>query len=350
MKIKRRQLSVLLNALHNEGLNRIFITHPSDHFGPLVEFSLTDPTESEIYFKTRNDEYSTYRGDVDREHGSPAVDDLPSVHAYRNCFVAAGVLGLVNREEVNTFLDRHGTPDLNAGHRPVFAGFDTNLLPWRIADVLSIRQRGYWGYKPTVNGFALATGVRDELDWDYKHSNTRPLEKAFGSAFSRVFNQPSGANRQGRLGMIHYRQIRDHQYADELVTEKGDEAIVTGYEEYQQSERKDVILFSNDRNFIERAQSCRILAQHIEFPHTLPRKTTASWDELADMIYMLAILFGVIKLPKVSVYGIWAGKEGQDWRNERLKLECRSPNVEPYLERSLSIISQYVELKEEMNK
>lgn len=214
------------------------------------------------------------------------------------------------------------------------AGFDTNLLTWRIADVLGLSP----GSDALVNGYALATGVRDELDWDKKRSNTRDLEDAFGSEFEQLWNQPSGARREGRLGETYYRQLRDHRYADEVTTDRGDEDIVRGYDAYQDDNRKDVLLFSTDRDFIERARSHRVLAQRVEFPDDLPREVEASWDEIQDTLYMLAVLFGVISLPKVTLYGVWKGKGGQPWQREELNVDCRSPKVEELVERDLGIL------------
>lgn len=175
------------------------------------------------------DDYTDCLHDVDRQYGSPAGDDLPSPQSYLNAFFAGGLLSAENKADIEGFLERYGSPDLNAGHRPVFAAFDTNLLPWRIASVLGLRQSGYWGSQPIVNGFALASGIRDELDWDHKHDkdDVRQLERAFGEPFSRLFNQPAGSNREGRLGGgIHYRQLRDYQYADEIETDALDAATL----------------------------------------------------------------------------------------------------------------------------
>lgn len=254
--------------------------------------------------------------------------------------VGSGVVELANNESITELLERYGSPDLNAGHRPVFAGFDTNLLPWRIGDLLGLREFGYWSRNPTVNGFALATGVRDELDWDYKHSSddARALQDAFGPAFDEFFNQPAGSSREGRLGELHYRQLRDHQYADGIDTGRGDEAIINGYNEYLKESRKDLLLFSNDRNFVERARGQRILAQHVEFPQELPRETTVSGWEIGDLIYMLAIVFGVIELPKMRVHGVWSGKKGSEWNDEHIRIDYRSPQLRQRLNRDKELV------------
>jgi len=331
---------MVLNALYDAGDTWVQISHPADEIGPLVKFQLDDPEDSTLRFELDREEYAAAATEISRKYGSPASDEVPEANAYIQAAVASGVIEPANKEEIEDFLERYGSPDLNAGHRPVFAGFDTNLLPWRIGDVLGLREFGYWSRNPTVNGFALATGVRDELDWDHKLSgdDARALKEAFGSAFDDIFNQPAGANRQGRLGELHYRQLRDHQYADEVDTGRGDEAIINGYNEYLKESRKDLLLFSNDRNFVERARGQRILAQHIEFPHELPQKTGVTWWECGDILYMLAIIFGTVELPKMSLYGIWTGKEGSDWTDEHIRIDCRSPKISQMLDRDKQLV------------
>jgi len=334
MDLRRTQLTVLSNALYETDSTPVTVSHPSDEVGDLLEFDLGPGDASEVRVLADAEDYADARTAVQQAHGDPAAEELPEWRAYVNAFVAGGLLEPSNAAELEAFLDRHGSPDLSAGHKPVVAGFDTNLVPWQLADRLGLSP----GQDGTVNGYALATGVRDELDWNYKRDDTRALEAAFGDEFDALWNQPAGANRQGRLGEIHYRQLRDHRYADEVPSDTGDEAIVSAYDEYQTDGRKDVLLFSNDRDFVELAKSHRILAQRVEFPDALPESMTASWSAIQDTLYVLTVLFGVLTLPKVTLYGVWKGKGGQAWHDERLRVDCRSPAVEPLLERDLEIL------------
>lgn len=335
MELSRNQLTVLLNALYEADVDTISVGHPSDRVGELLRVELGEPAASTVRIASGLESYAAARTEVEQEYGGDVVRELPQPRSYLNALLAGGVLEPSNADEIRSFLDRYGNPDLTAGHKPVVAGFDTNLLAWRIADVLGLSPGG----DATVNGFALATGVRDELDWDEKRSDTHDLESAFGPAFEQLWNQPAGARREGRLGENYYRLLRDHRYADEVPTDRGDEEIVQGYDAYQDDNRKDVLLFSNDRDFVERARSHRVLAQRVEFPHDAPRRVDVSWTAIQDVLYMLAILFGVIELPKVTLYGVWKGKGGQAWQNETLRVDCRSPAIEPLIERDQAILS-----------
>ena len=334
MQIARDQLTMLLNALHDVDETSIPVRHPSDELDELLRIELGDADASTVRLTTRRRTYEDSRDEIRQQYGDGVATEVPESTSYLNALLAGGLVQPPNRDAIDDFLNRYGNPDLTAGHEPAVAGFDTNLLPWRIADVLDLSP----GPDSTVNGFALATGVRDELDWDDKRDDTRALEEALGQEFSHLWNQPSGSRREGRLGENYYRLLRDHRYADEVPTDRGDDDIVQGYDAYQEDNRKDVLLFSNDRDFVERARSHRVLAQRVEFPRELPRSVDVSWDAIQDTLYVLAVLFGVIRLPKVTLYGVWKGKGGQAWQDEHLQVECRSPQIEPLLERDLKII------------
>jgi hypothetical protein len=337
MELERVHLTTLFNALQETGTTTLTVSHPGDAVGDICTFHLDDPAESSVELHHDRESYANAVTDVARDYGDVAADELPEPQSLINGFLAGGMLEPANREEIETFLQRNGYPDLTAGHEPVFAGFDTNLLAWRIADVLDLEP----GHDTAINGYALATGVLSELDWDYKQSNTDALEEAFGASFVELWNQPAGSNREGRLGENYYRSLRENRHSEEISSDEGDESIVDTYDELQSDTRKDVLLFSNDRDFVEHARAHRVLAQRVEFPEELPDELTASWREIEDTLYVLTVLFGVLNIPKTTLYGVWKGKGGMAWQRERLKVECRSPPVRSVLERDRAILETY---------
>ncbi|WP_290816931.1 hypothetical protein [Halovivax sp.] len=343
MRIQRSHLAVLLNRLYDRGDDRFPIAHPANEVGELLTVELGEPEDCTVRFSKRRDDYASARDEVGRHHPEPVADDLPEPDEYVKAAVASGIVPIDNYDAVGTFVDRYGDPDLMAGHPPVFAGFDTNLLPWRIDRILGLRDPDEGvGY---VNGFVLAAGVRDELDWDVKCHDADPYVDAFGPAFEEYWNQPVGSGRISRLGLLAYRDVRDIQQAEEIDCDRGDEPIVDAYDEWQSEARGQILLFSNDRTFVERARGHTILAQHVAFPRDLPRKATATWREVETLLYVLTLLFGVLELPGVTVRGVWRGKDGLDWQRERLQLDPRSPILEPRLECDLAIAESYEETR-----
>lgn len=344
MILSRRQLTLLLNALYETDHREVTVEHPCSEVGELLQFDLGAPFESTVRFTQRLPEYRDTREKIGLRYGEAAHDDLPDENAYVRCLVAGGVLDVANRDAVDAFVDRYGYPDLEAGHPPAVVGIDANIMPWRIVEVLDIDhrtgERDDRDRRPT-NGYALATGVKAELDWHFKQYNTESLVEAFGEEFARLDDQPAGDNREGFLGLYEHRRLVANRNVDMVECEEGDEAIVEAYREFHESTRKDVLLFSNDYGFITRAKGAGVPAQHVDFQRQLPRKTTASWDAISDALYYLAVRFGVLVLPGVTLYGVWNGKDGRHWQHHELVVESRSPKVEPLLERDQRIVEAF---------
>lgn len=343
MRVARRNLTVLFNRLYDRGEKQFAVSHPSAEIGTLLTVELDDYNACTVRFETRRDEYIRACETIQSQYPESVHSDLPTPDQYLKAVLASGIIAIENIDDVTQFVERYGDPDLMAGHPPVVGGFDTNLLSWRIDRILGLRDpnKGV-GY---VNGFVLATGVRDELDWDYKCHDVDLFVDAFGRSYEEYWNQPLGSARIGRLGLLTYRKIRDIEQADEIRSESGDEAIIKAYDEYNETHRNQVLLFSNDRNFVERARSHTLLGQHIEFPSDLPSSAAASWRELEHLLYTLAIVFGIIEVPTTTVYGVWRGKDQLDWQQQRLKLDCRSSTLAPNLQKDLSIVESYEEIK-----
>jgi len=171
-------------------------------------------------------------------------------------------------------------------------------------------------------------------NWHYNHYETRALEDAFDpsslgwtiSRLGRIVKGSSGSTStavSAIIGMrIRSRRVRRRR------SHRG------RLREYDQDSRKRVILLSNDHGFVGLAREEGVLAQHVSFPVDIPRKVTVSWDELQDSPYTLSVVFGVLRLPKVTLYGVWNDKAGEDWQRRCLDVDCRSEKVHEKLRRS----------------
>lgn len=342
MQVTRSRLTVLLNALYDAGVDSIPVEHPSSDIGELVRIELGDDGAATVRFTQGTYTYQDNREEIPAKHGEPAYDDLPDAETYTRAVVASGLVDIENDDEIAAFFDRYGYADLEAGHEPVVLGLDTNLVPWRLPETLGIdSEAGESDDKdraPT-NGYALATGVKEELDWHYKQYNTHELTAAFGDEFERLDEQPAGPNREGFLGLYEYRRLRTTRTVDIVDSGTGDQEIVEAYREFNENSRKTVLLLSNDYGFVDQAVDEGVPAQHVTFPVDLPRKAQGSWTDATELLYYLTIRFGVLKLPKVTLYGVWNGKDGRHWQHEELDIDCRSPKVAPQIERDLRILS-----------
>lgn len=347
MQLERPHLTVLLNALYDLDVTTLSVSHPCEAIGELLRIDLDDPQSSTVRFTQGALSYGDTLEEIHQEFGDSVREDLPDQSHYVRAMVAGGLVDIENREAVTTFLHRYGYPDLEEGHKPVIAGIDTNLLPWRMPDVLGIDpvtgERDDDG-RPPLNGYALATGIKAELDMHYKHYETKSLQQAFGNEFDRLTDQPAGPNRQGFLGLYEYRRLLADRMGDVVDCGRGDDEIIAGYRDHDQTSRKRVLLFSNDHGFVENAQQADLRAQHVSFPVDLPNSVTATWREIEDTLYVLSIIFGVLTLPKATLYGVWNGKSGKHWQNEILDVDARSPKLPGPLERDKRIIRIYESL------
>lgn len=332
----------LLNALSDHDTRSLPVKHPCDEIGELLRIELEDRGRATVRFTQGAMTYRDNCETIPTEYGNPAYEDLPDAQEYTRVLTASGLVPLENHDEILDFVERHGYADLEAGHEPVVLGIDANIMAWRLPEVIGIDSetgdRDERGRKP-INGYALATGVEEELDWHYKQYNTHELTEAFGEEFARLDNQPAGANRAGFLGLYEYRRLRSNRTVDVIDCDTGDRAIIEGYQRFNEESRKKVIVLTNDHGFVNRGTDAGVPTQHVAFPIDVPRKATGSWTEAAELLYYLAILFGVVCLPKVTVYGVWNGKDGRHWQDEQVDIDCRSPKIEPQLERDITILN-----------
>ncbi|MFC7216039.1 hypothetical protein ACFQO4_18375 [Saliphagus sp. GCM10025334] len=347
MEISRRNLTIVLNTLFDIDETSIPVKHPCDEIGELFRIELGTHRGSDVRFTKGAISYRECRDTIRQRYGDEPYQDLPGHNDYIKAATAGGLVDPENVDEINTFLDRHTHPDLTAGHNPVMIAYDTNLFGFRIPEILdidpisgSVDERG----RPPTNGYALSGGVKEELDWYYNRFSTKSLEDAFGQEFARLKDQPAGANRMGFLGLYEFRSRMANRAVDIVPSETGDADIVDAYERYDKGNRKRVLLFSNDYEFVDSARSQDIWAQHVAFPVDLPRRVTDSWRNIANTLYIMAILFGVLVLPKVTLYGVWEGKTGLEWQRERLEIDIRSPIVKPRIERDLAVTEAFQEL------
>lgn len=347
MIIEKQALTVLLNAFYELDERTITVEHPATEVGELITIELADPSASHVSVSKGTMSYDEQLDVIEREYGSRVKNELPNAAAYLKTFVASKLVDIRNRDEVDTFLKRYGYQDLQAGHPPRYAGIDTNLLPWRMHDVLEIDPELYSDSKgrAPVNGYTLPAGVGDELSISYRYDNDAMdvdrLVTDFGPECAAFAGQPNEANRETRLGLREYRRLREQRPHDIVSSDRGDEAIIEGCLEYYEDEPTGVILFSNDFGFVDAAREQKIPAVHVDFDIDVPQRLTGSWEQISTLLYMLAVTFGVVVLPKATIYGVWDSKQSHHWQQETLKIEARSNRLQTILERDKPIVDAY---------
>jgi len=347
MELTRREVLLLLNGLYELDERSITVEHPSAEIDELLRIELDDDLEATVTVTTGAVSYESALDDIERAHGKQVREELPNEAAYVKAVTASGLVDIQNREEVETIITRYGYQDLHEGHPPRYAGFDTNLLPWRIHDVLEIDPELHAGDedRAPVNGYTLPAGVDTELNISYRYGeNAMPastLAEAFGSEYARLAGQPTEDNRETRLGLREFRRLRETRAHDIVASDTGDTEIIDGCIEYYADEPTGVILFSNDYGFVDEARERKIPAVHIDFPVDFPRQLTGTWDQIATLLYELAVTFGVITLPKATLYGVWEDKDDRNWKREEIDIDPRSNKLAAVIERDKHILNAH---------
>lgn len=350
MELSRQQMPVLLNGLYELDQRSLAVTHPAEEVGELLRVELGDPAESTVSVTTGAVSYGSALDDIQRRYGKQVRDELPDRVAYVKAVVASGLTDVRNLDDIETVVTRYGYQDLEEGHPPRYAGFDTNLLPWRMHDVLGIDpelHRESNGRAP-VNGYTLPAGVDTELSISHRYGEdsvpAARLAEALGREYERLAGQPTENNRETRLGLREFRRLRETRPHDIVACDTGDTAIIEGCTDYYDDEPTDVILFSNDYGFVDEARDRDVPAVHVDFDIDFPRRLTGTWDQIATLLYELAVVFGVVRLPRATLYGVWSEKGPRNWHREEIHVEPRSEALATILRRDRPIVDAHAEI------
>jgi len=179
-----------------------------------------------------------------------------------------------------------------------------------------------------------------DYDGDEKINNTRQLEDAFGQEYRELRNQLKKTPRQLRLGRQYFSRLQHELYTEKIQSDMDDNNITTACEEVHQTGGFDLLLFSNDSGFISTARDRGLPSVLVDFPQTLPRKKDITWEAASTALYLHAVQFGILELPKIDLYGVWPRKRPEDWDAEKLAVRCRSPVVAKQLNRYQNILDQ----------
>lgn len=328
-KITLKQVPLLFNALYSTGNPTITVNHKSPLLSTLYEIELDRGNPATIRFTTNLDQYQEERSDVERRYGEQARSEIPSRRSFLGAFTSR-VLEFDNQDEISEKIDPYRNRRIQHSNTASLAVFDTNLIQYWPAQQLGVAPEQEQG----LNGYAVVTGVRDELrdyDGDEKINNTRTLEDAFGDEFGDLFNQLKGTPRQLQLGRQYWSRLQRELYTEKIKSDKADNEITAACED----SGFDLILFSNDAGFISAGIECGLPSIRVDFPQNFPRKTDVTWKEAAATLYLHAVQFGILQLPKIDLYGVWKRKKSEEWESDALAVRCRSPTVEKQLSRYL---------------
>jgi len=325
MIIAKEDIMVLLNEFYLNGKYRISVSAPM--IGEMYRFELGRAPA--LHMLTLDEYYERYSSaclEAERE----VAGEVPDHSEYRRVLQSSGVLKPENYTEVLRVLEEESDRNFMRGDRPLYIGFDTNAIISRFPVIM-----------PEVKcGFCLSSGIMKELHPEFIEEkigkNKANLLRKCG--MGELFNQPVMRARKFRLGAVEYRKLMNREYAEEVEGDKGDLSIVESYSRFQRSKNADLILISEDAGFVEVASDYRIKAVHLVQAKEVPKRADVTWEELAELLYVTAVVYGRIRVRSVSMCGVWMGKSGDDWNSERVRLEFEDRELRERMERDMRIL------------
>lgn len=315
MNLSRQRLMVLLNELYYSKINKIEINYPplgfifSIDIGEKCKISIIDPKE---YDYKRNDLIKKLR---------KFEEEIPNFENLINILTISGILHPQNINDMRKQIDDKCKRDLYQGDKMLFIGFDTNILMFRTNRIIQDLYKGR-------GGICLVDLLSKELEliWDkkYKGRNLQnlPQELCFLQLFT---NQPVPKARQARLASVEYRFIKNNPNTRQIVTdylagEGSDPKIIASYKKFEKENDVEMVLFSGDMNVTGMVRNASMNLIPVIRKTYSPQLIEINWEQAVELIYVSAIIYGYITLNGMDVYGIWKGKNDDDWNEENLSI------------------------------
>ncbi|MFU8768047.1 MAG: hypothetical protein ACNA7I_10375, partial [Candidatus Methanoperedens sp.] len=138
-------------------------------------------------------------------------------------------------------------------------------------------------------------------------------------------NQLQRDARMARLGAVEYRKLKELQYTyevkgDDTMKDNPDLKIVRSYDTLKAE--NDILLISGDKNFSDLANAKNMRVIDVKQPHNVPVELPISWEGACDLIYIAAVVFGMVDVNGVKVEGVWRGKDESNWNYEQVNVKC----------------------------
>ncbi|KUH33935.1 hypothetical protein APY94_04185 [Thermococcus celericrescens] len=292
-KIDREHIMAVLNSLHIDGVTRFPLKVRNTIIGSVT------------LGETASVRIPDYIDLDDQLHGGHTM--------VKEALIAGGMAKLKNWEELVSMVKR-----LKGDGRPLYIGFDTNALYFRLPSKLLGEGRFYSGgslifdfvYSDEV-ALEVGRAVNDKL----------PYDRALG-VYS---NQPKPRARLASLGRVELERLRERgaERADSRENFHGDTKIALDYKVFAEEKDSNVLVITlDDRAYaeMESLKGSGLIPFKLEWSFSFGETFEGTWEELRDTLYALAATLGELNLHGYKLRGLWHGKSSTDWKNETVEL------------------------------
>ena len=349
--LSRRELQIVTNAVYRGDTRYVHVSYP---FYDIELFTL-DMTKPELSKIVRPDAFDWTRTNKKPINRSFSADELPSFTDLRNCLLSSEFLNYKNEAEITRRLLelREEARDPNKRPRPVFVAVDTNILYDRFLSRHLPLRDDVTGKTVEATDFryVLSEIVQMEIDSKITHKYSREeiqglasvlnhpeLLKEFGNASGRrqrvaklAFNEMTFVLTELKALRIKGMPVRDK--------EMNDIEIARSYKLWARNGDFDVFLLTADEDMINHARTGELMTLQLELPFAVPEHARIDPWKVSDLLYDLAITFGLISLDneQMLVLGEWGGKSSADYLNENVKVRFGDEEKYPSILRQLEM-------------
>ncbi|MEE9151023.1 MAG: hypothetical protein V3U20_04220 [Thermoplasmata archaeon] len=358
--ITRKDLMILLNEIH---LSKKQVFNAKFPFYNLNLFNV-DVGSYEIRNIVTDKEFYNAR-----EKHMPESDflegDLPRYSDFRDCLITSAFLPFTNLRKVSErLIDLAETIKSPGGRaKPLYLALDTNLVYLKFFSRYFPLQGGEEDKRINAIDFRITVSdmVREEIDanikYKYRASNLHKMRDTFGHAqiVDEFFNCSTRKTRfaksaQNEIKLLFAELEAERACADQFAKDKEarDRLIAKSYSNFEKDRNGEVLLLTADEDMAYHAKNAGLLVETLIIPHEVVSGKKIEPGQLVDLLYDIAMTFGVVQLggTGVTIFGEWKGKGFEDYTREHLKLSIeKESRIKEEFERDLRIAKKIDELE-----
>ncbi len=276
------------------------------------------------------------QGEVDFEE-QRFHEELPSYSDFLQCLLAAGVVQYANQEAFNEHLKAYRMLS-----KPLFLSPDTNVLYHRFLTNSTIDLREV----------LLVDTVREEIEasLNFKYSPAQINEIKRDARYQQflldeLVNRRMKKSRLACIALAEYRELRRYAVGIEGVErstndkEQNDLIIAKTLRRFEKERAALPVILTADRQMADLCEAEGIEHFHFTLPHAVQADFCSS-RSMRRLIYNLAMVFGVIRLNSVVIFGEFKGKK----RIDQLKLRFLDGELWKGFEKHLRICRRMMSL------
>jgi len=202
--------------------------------------------------------------------------------------------------------------------RPLYIGFDTNALMFRVPFKILNESAFYEG-----GNLRFDFVYSDEVSLEVGRQANRKLP--YSRNFKEYSNGPTPKARLASLGLVELEKLRSlgAERANSKRNAQGDTKIALDYKSFAEEKNANVLVITLDNRAYEEMEALKgsgLVPFRLEWDFSFGKTFECTWEELRDTIYTLAVTLGELNLHSYKLRGIWHGKRSEDWKTERLEL------------------------------